>query len=538
MLATLRMLLPTINGSKRQRRGKPRVFVPILCKIAVLTLVAISAQSLGRNGRPAPIPPTRGRASAGDDVTPSHASFNVNAMLAKYAHDYAPLTPFGADLVTALQSMDADLAAATAPVARATKNGTVLLHPIGFSLPPTYVRAVVPPKGQALATVIPGRHETYKYVPRAGHTPTQLTALERDYYADMERSLFGLTWKKAGWDCMRHLELLAAGCLPLFTDIDRAPPGAVAFLPKRVLSLLLSFPGVRVTGSAPGLPKSAGAVGLAPAPAAAGTATASGGARTVAIGGVNIDPVMYTVTVTALLDYTRRHLTTPAMAAHLLTTMGFEPPQNFKNEDAADDAGHDNDAGHPHIRRLHMYRGRHLRTPGENSIRHVHAQTSGRLRVLYLSLAKDTNDYMADTLLHGLVTLLGPDAVTQHHRRDVMYVTPSNLHEGTLARSRASLYGFGFSYGNTLFDLQDAATVKSRVASTEASLRAAISAREFDVVIFSLIHRGRPPLMDVVCASYPPSRVAAVHGHDTPPTNADLAAYSPCAGYFFAREAM
>ena len=38
------------------------------------------------------------------------------------------------------------------------------------------------------------------------------------------------------------------------------------------------------------------------------------------------------------------------------------------------------------------------------------------VRVLYLTLAKDTNDYMADTLAHGLVTLLGPAAVTQHHR--------------------------------------------------------------------------------------------------------------------------
>ena len=57
------------------------------------------------------------------------------------------------------------------------------------------------------------------------------------------------------------------------------------------------------------------------------------------------------------------------------------------------------------------------------------------LRVLYLALAKDTNAYMADTLAHGLITLLGPTSVTQHHQRDVLYTTlvllpaPHRLHD-------------------------------------------------------------------------------------------------------------
>jgi hypothetical protein len=77
-------------------------------------------------------------------------------------------------------------------------------------------------------------------------------ALERGYYADIERSYFGLTWKKAGWDCLRHLELLAAGCVPLFTDIGAAPRGAVAFLPKRVLGQVLRFPGIENLSGVPG----------------------------------------------------------------------------------------------------------------------------------------------------------------------------------------------------------------------------------------------------------------------------------------------
>ena len=90
----------------------------------------------------------------------------------------------------------------------------------------------------------------------------------------MERSYFGLTWKKAGWDCLRHLELLAAGYVPLFTDIGNAPRGAVAFLPKRVLSLVLRFPGIdRLRG-------------------VLGAVAASGGPRDVAIDPARIYPVL------------------------------------------------------------------------------------------------------------------------------------------------------------------------------------------------------------------------------------------------------
>ena len=101
--------------------------------------------------------------------------------------------------------------------------------PSASTPPPQYVRAVVPAKGQALATVIPGAHENLEASMISAATPNELTALERGYYADMERAYFGLTWKKAGWDCLRHLELLAAGCVPLFTHIGTAPAGAVVF---------------------------------------------------------------------------------------------------------------------------------------------------------------------------------------------------------------------------------------------------------------------------------------------------------------------
>jgi hypothetical protein len=45
-----------------------------------------------------------------------------------------------------------------------------------------------------------------------------------DYYADLRSSRFGITTKRAGWDCLRHYELAANGCVPCFRDLGAKPP--------------------------------------------------------------------------------------------------------------------------------------------------------------------------------------------------------------------------------------------------------------------------------------------------------------------------
>src|SRR5208283_4616118 len=55
---------------------------------------------------------------------------------------------------------------------------------------------------------------------------------EADYYKGYQDSCFGVTMKKAGWDCMRHYEILANGCLPLFLDVHKIPPAVMTHLPK------------------------------------------------------------------------------------------------------------------------------------------------------------------------------------------------------------------------------------------------------------------------------------------------------------------
>jgi hypothetical protein len=59
---------------------------------------------------------------------------------------------------------------------------------------------------------------------------------EKEYYDDYRISKFGLTKKKGGWDSMRHYEILANKCVPIFENIDDCPETCLINLPKKKLS--------------------------------------------------------------------------------------------------------------------------------------------------------------------------------------------------------------------------------------------------------------------------------------------------------------
>ena len=44
---------------------------------------------------------------------------------------------------------------------------------------------------------------------------------ENDYYQDLQKSRFGITTKRAGWDCLRHYELAANGCILCFKNLNQ-----------------------------------------------------------------------------------------------------------------------------------------------------------------------------------------------------------------------------------------------------------------------------------------------------------------------------
>ena len=47
---------------------------------------------------------------------------------------------------------------------------------------------------------------------------------EQEYYEDLRRARYGITVKRAGWDCLRHYELAANGCVPCFRGLRHKPP--------------------------------------------------------------------------------------------------------------------------------------------------------------------------------------------------------------------------------------------------------------------------------------------------------------------------
>jgi hypothetical protein len=52
---------------------------------------------------------------------------------------------------------------------------------------------------------------------------------------DYQISKFGLTKKKGGWDSMRHYEILANKCIPLFENLSDCPDYTLTNLPKKIL---------------------------------------------------------------------------------------------------------------------------------------------------------------------------------------------------------------------------------------------------------------------------------------------------------------
>jgi hypothetical protein len=81
---------------------------------------------------------------------------------------------------------------------------------------------VLEQKHMVIADMIPGEPLTYRF------SSTQETE-----YNDMYRqSLFGFTQKKGGWDCLRHYEIMANGCIPIFKDLQKCPTHTLATFPK------------------------------------------------------------------------------------------------------------------------------------------------------------------------------------------------------------------------------------------------------------------------------------------------------------------
>lgn len=58
---------------------------------------------------------------------------------------------------------------------------------------------------------------------------------EGEYLATYHDAYLGITHRKAGWDCFRHLEIMASGAVPLMLDADQIPGYSMVHYPKQGL---------------------------------------------------------------------------------------------------------------------------------------------------------------------------------------------------------------------------------------------------------------------------------------------------------------
>jgi hypothetical protein len=92
------------------------------------------------------------------------------------------------------------------------------LRQISFSIPYEKIVKVLPIKtklfpkhivDEEVANLVEGSSTKYAF------------ENEKDYYADLQTSKFGVTTKRSGWDCMRHYEIAANGAVICFKELDK-----------------------------------------------------------------------------------------------------------------------------------------------------------------------------------------------------------------------------------------------------------------------------------------------------------------------------
>ena len=92
--------------------------------------------------------------------------------------------------------------------------------PLSMSIP-THL-AVNPHPSELVSPLIPG-------YPYSFHS-------EAEYLAKYADAYFALTHRKAGWDCFRHVEIMASGSVPLMPDSDQIPEFAMVHYPKQAFA--------------------------------------------------------------------------------------------------------------------------------------------------------------------------------------------------------------------------------------------------------------------------------------------------------------
>lgn len=172
--------------------------------------------------------------------------------------------------------------------------------PIWFAIPRSKVllNSSCSNKKQHFARVLPRKSRKEEYTFQT----------EEEYYREYEQSYFGVTYRKGGWDSLRHYEILARGSVPFFFDIESVPRLSLFRYPKKLVTKVMHLNGTPTVA------------------AVANTVFASRG-RSYALKKLSaslldetkFDKRKYCVLKNQLLEYTRRYLTTSSLAEYVLS---------------------------------------------------------------------------------------------------------------------------------------------------------------------------------------------------------------------------
>ena len=101
--------------------------------------------------------------------------------------------------------------------------------PIQFAFPTSKIFTGDVKKDRKLAHSDPRNRNTYVF------------KTEEDYYNDYRHSKYAVTMKKAGWDALRHYEIMGNNCMPLFQNLQDCPRWVMMRLPKALLIKIMYF---------------------------------------------------------------------------------------------------------------------------------------------------------------------------------------------------------------------------------------------------------------------------------------------------------
>lgn len=166
-----------------------------------------------------------------------------------------------------------------------------LIFPVSFSIPQEKIRPLRKDKEGDFSPLVPKglcHKHNIKFLD------------ETEYYDHYSAYRYALTWRKGGWDCLRHYEILAAGCVPYFVDLANCPSRTLFMFPKELCLKTMSLPGV------------------------CGWMPRAGYDQPVSVNHGAFDAAQYEEHLYALQRHLHNHLTTERVAAKLIESIALK----------------------------------------------------------------------------------------------------------------------------------------------------------------------------------------------------------------------